>query len=83
MHEGKIGRGELRVDVALRVQPRHQGRIIERGSILMREPSRLRRTQIVGDRAFGDPERTGNLGVRETALLLESEHFANPSHGNP
>src|SRR5437016_5820841 len=83
MHPREVGRGELRMDVALRIEPHQQRRVIERSGLLMGESGGFRRSEVVGYRAFGDAQGAGNLRVRESALFLESENFSNPLHGNP
>src|SRR6516162_1069419 len=64
MHESEIGRGKLRSEPPLRAEPRR---------LLMGESSGLGMAQVVGNRALGNPQRTGDLRVRQSALVLESE----------
>jgi len=82
MDVGEIGLGKLRLTGRGWLQARPQRRVVERGRLGVRQSRGGRRGQIVGDRALGDPHGGGDLGIRQRALVLEAQNFANSSHGN-
>ena len=83
MDRAEVRNGKLRVDVARRVQPRVQRRVIERLRFAVRQPSGLGGGQVVRHRALGNAQCRGDPGVGQPAVVLETENFSNSSHGNP
>jgi len=83
MDRAEVGNGKLRVDVALRMQSRVQGRVIECLRFTVRQPGGCGGGQVVRHRALGDTQRGGDLRVGQRTFVLETENFSNSSHGNP
>lgn len=83
MHLSEIGQRELVVDVALRVEPPQQRRVVELQGEAVADAGGFSQAQVVGDRALGDAQCLGNLPIGQLTLLLEPQNFSNSSHGNP
>ena len=82
MDLAEVRNGKLRVDVALRMQARVQRRVIEYLRFAVRQPGDRGGGQIVRDRALGDAQRGGDLGVGQRAFVLEFPGIvtANPTN---